>query len=243
MALRVTKSAAEVVTLLNPVLRVTKSAIEVVTGIPSEGSGTIADPVYAFPNVFPDSIEWRLFSNEEVTASPYSLIKQVLARGPQIWSVRLSFNRRADSERALLQSFLMRVRGQRYAFTLRDHGYVRRGTGDGTPLVMGGGQTGVSIVTDGWTASAVGVLLAGDLVQIRNQLCRVVDDVSADAGGIATIVVQPSIRIAPNDNLAIVTAVPLGLFRISTPDVGWSQNPGIFSDIEIQCTEEVEVVL
>lgn len=240
MALRVTKTAVEVVTRVNPNLRVTKTAIEVLTGAPGGGSGIIVDPVYTFPAVFPTSSEWTFASNARVSVSPISQYVQTAKRGPERWLVRLSFLNRSGANRAALQSFLTKVNGRRFAFTLRDHSYTRRGSGAGTPLVKGGGQTGDELLTDGWTASAAGVLLAGDLLQVRNQLVMTTEDVNADAGGNATIKVRPSIRYAPDDNSAIETATPLGRFRLASPEVSWSQGPGpIFSDFIFACEEDV----
>lgn len=42
------------------------------------------------------------------------------------------------------------------------------GVATGTPLVNGAGQTGASLVTDGWTNSTTGILKAGDVFTIAN---------------------------------------------------------------------------
>jgi len=97
----------------------------------------------------------------------------------------------------------------------------------GTPLTNGAGQTGANIVTDGWTASAALRLNQGDVIQIAgvNQISvqeredlGVLQDfvatapVSSDAGGNATIPIDPPIVVsgsgqtvsaAPADGAAI----------------------------------------
>lgn len=77
----------------------------------------------------------------------------------------------------------------------------------GTPLTMGAGQTGNSLVTDGWTAAAAQRLAKGDVITIAgvnavNPQNRqdtgslrqfvVTSDVSSDGAGVATIPVSPA---------------------------------------------------
>lgn len=97
----------------------------------------------------------------------------------------------------------------------------------GTPLVNGASQTGASLITDGWTASAASRLKKGDVITITGvyavnpvsgdtlqdlQQFVVTADVSSDGSGNATIGIYPSIvtsgatktvSAAPTDNAAI----------------------------------------
>lgn len=159
---------------------------------------------------------------------------------PDHWALTISVDRRTSAERAAVQAFLLKLSAGDHNATIQDHSYVRRGSGSGTPLIKGAGQTGNSIITDGWTNSATGVLLEGDLIQIRNQLVMVTADVNANGSGEATISVVPAIRIAPSDNSAIVTGTPVGTWKLVAPEVGWGQGPGpIFSDFVIDLVEDV----
>lgn len=49
---------------------------------------------------------------------------------------------------------------------LPNYAYKIQGSGSGSPVVDGASQTGNSIVTSGWTASASNVLMAGDMIQV-----------------------------------------------------------------------------
>ncbi len=79
----------------------------------------------------------------------------------------------------------------------------------GTPLTNGAGQTGSSLVTDGWTGSITGLLNQGDVFTIagvyeinpqnysttgRLQRFVVQSDTNSDAGGNATISISPAIN-------------------------------------------------
>lgn len=108
----------------------------------------------------------------------------------------------------------------------------------GTPLVNGAAQTGSSLITDGWTASAANRLKKGDVFTIAsvygvNPQSRqstgelrqfvVTADVASDGSGNATIPIWPPITIsgayqtvtaAPADNAALT---PVGAADTSTP--------------------------
>lgn len=111
----------------------------------------------------------------------------------------------------------------------------------GTPLINGAGQTGASLITDGWTAAAANRLKKGDIFTVAGvygvnpqsrqsygdlQQFVVTDDVASDGAGNATIPISPSIITAgafqtvdsvPADNAAITvlgaasTASPQGM--------------------------------
>lgn len=108
----------------------------------------------------------------------------------------------------------------------------------GTPLVNGGSQTGASLVTDGWTASAAPRLKQGDIFTIAGVLAVnpvtkqstgslqqfvVTADVSSDGSGNATIPIYPSIVTSgstqtvfagPADNAALTV---VGAASTATP--------------------------
>lgn len=69
------------------------------------------------------------------------------------------------------------------------------------PHVDGGGQTGEDLNTAGWESSTSGVLRAGDFIRIGDQtlMHKVLNDVSSDAAGSATLRLNPLVRTAPFD--------------------------------------------
>lgn len=97
----------------------------------------------------------------------------------------------------------------------------------GTPLVNGASQSGASLITDGWTASAANRLKAGDVFTIASvnkvnpitkqdtgvlQQFVVISDAASDGSGNCTISISPSIvasgslqnvSAAPADNAAL----------------------------------------
>jgi P22 coat protein - gene protein 5 len=96
------------------------------------------------------------------------------------------------------------------------------GTCTGTPLTNGTNQTGSSIITNGWTASAA-ILKQGDIIEFAtvnavNPMTRalygglrhfvVTADVSADGSGNATIPIYPPVIPAPAQFATTDVAVP-----------------------------------
>ena len=194
---------------------------------------------YAWPSITPTRTRLTYRSGVALFQARSGAV-QKQQQMPDHWALVLECDNLTGAARAALQAFLLKISAGDHNFTVQDHSYTRRGSGSGTPLIKGAAQTGNSIATDGWTNSATGVLLAGDLVQIRNQLVMVLADVNANGSGEATLSVVPAVRIAPADNSAIVTATPTGIFKLTSPEVGWSQGPGpVFSGFVADAIEDV----
>lgn len=84
------------------------------------------------------------------------------------------------------------------------------GVGTGTPKIIGGGQTGSTLLTDGWTNSTTGILKAGDIFTIDDvysvnpasyqstgmlqQFVVVADANSGASTGPATLTISPAIN-------------------------------------------------
>lgn len=136
----------------------------------------------------------------------------------------------------------------------------------GTPLVNGADQTGSSLVTDGWTASAASRLKKGDIFTIADvyainpqnyrsttqlQQFVVTADVSSDGSGNATIPIYPS--LSASGAYATVSALPannaaltiLGAANTITPQ-GMGFHPEAFimasADLVMPNTGKAEMV-
>lgn len=156
------------------------------------------------------------------------------------WRLILELDQLTRVERAVLQAFAIELLSGDHNFTMQDYSYVRRGTGAGAPLVNGVNQTGPSIITDGWTPSSAGVLLAGDQVQLGLQLCLVTADVSSNGSGQATIPVRPAVRKVLSDNASINTSAPLGRWKVVDTDFAWETMGGkVRSNFVIECVEDM----
>jgi len=119
-------------------------------------------------------------------------------------------------EAEAFNAFLLGLMGQRGTFYLGDPlGKTARGKATGTPLVNGAGQTGNTLITDGWTPSITGILLAGDYIEINSRLHKVLVDANSDGSGNATLEIWPRLAVSPGDNQFINTYNCVGIFRLS----------------------------
>lgn len=107
-----------------------------------------------------------------------------------------------------------------------------RGIATGTPKIDGGGQTGDSIITDGWTPSVNGILKKGDWIQLgsltSSRLYMMTADVNSNGTGHATLPIKPGVRMPTIDNSDIIVHSARGVFRRDSNDVGWAVKPGKF---------------
>ena len=120
------------------------------------------------------------------------------------------------------------LRGLQGTFSMGDPIYsgTPRGTAGGTPLVNGASQTGNSLITDGWSASAT--FLKGDYFGLGGYLYMSTTDVTADGGGNATLVFEPTLRASPSNNDALDITSPTTTFRLLTDEAVWDEQPGPF---------------
>src|SRR5262249_47491531 len=138
--------------------------------------------------------------------------------------------------------FLLALNGPFNNFLMGDPiGKTPRGPASGTPLVNGGGQTGSTLVTDGWAPSITGILKAGDYIQIVQRLHKVLTDTNSDGSGNATLDIWPSLRDAgPADNTTIITTNTVGLFRLADNNYTvWSSDADKILEMGFSAVEDI----
>lgn len=188
------------------------------------------------------SVTWRMLDAVGLGESPYTFSQEVYEHPGKRWAVevQLAPMQRADAEQWI--AFLAMLRGRRGTFLLGDTlGATPRGIATGTPLVKGAGQTGGTLLTDGWTISQTGILKAGDWVQLGSgssaRLHKVLQDANSNGAGEATLELWPGPRSAPADNAPLTVTNAQGLFRLASNergfDIGLAQIYGMgFSAVE-----------
>lgn len=189
---------------------------------------TITYPL-TFPTVIrPADTKWSMPNADGMAQSPFSFTQQVYLFPGAMWSVDVTMPamRRAKAEQFI--AFMASLRGRYGTFLLGDYdGRTPRGIATGTPLVKGASQVGISLITDGWTASKTGILLAGDYIQLGSGLTtrmyKNLTDANSDGTGTATLDIWPPLRGSPADNAAIATLNCMTVMRLATVP-GWDSN-------------------
>lgn len=182
------------------------------------------------------SVDFTAHEIVAVNTSPWSGQTQTYDWGQAFLSATVTLATLTRAQAAAWVAALMACRGPLNVFVLGDPSQTAPfGTAGGTPVVNGVGQSGFSLVTKGWPASASAVLRPGDYLSILSspvnvgdtsvpRLYRVTAQVASDSGGNATIPIWPPLRESPANGAAITLNNPHGLFRRAKTEQKWNVN-------------------
>lgn len=184
---------------------------------------------------------WKPQAAVGVSRSPYSGVTRTFDFDGRWWvfTVRLPAMQ-ADQARDWEGFFLDLNQTERTFFFGDPAKTVARGVATGTPLVNGAGQTGQSLVTDGWSNSVTNILRRGDHVAIENSLYEITADVNSNGSGQATLSVWPALRGPHADNAAIDVTAPQGIFRLLKPVESEVAEALIWDGLEFDVVEDVQ---
>lgn len=148
--------------------------------------------------------------------SPFTGTSQTQDWGGEWWVYEIDFATMSRADGKILSAFFAKLGGKRTPFLFVDP-WIKNPSGLGTPLVNGGGQTGNSLVTDGWSAAG---LKTGDFFSLGADVTTRLYHVTADVvpvAGAATVQFVPALRSPPADNAPLVVASPPVLLRLDSP--------------------------
>ena len=178
------------------------------------------------------------------SVSPFTGQQQVYKHQGQWWEAEVSLPpmKRADAEQVV--AFLLSLNGMYGTFLLGDPANTTlRGVGTGTPVVYGAGQTGSTLITDGWTPSTTGIVKAGDWIQLGSgsatKLHKVLVDANSDLSGVASLEIFPNLRSSPADNSQVTKSSTKGIWRLSSNEVNWSIDEASIYGITFACMEAI----
>ena len=201
----------------------------------------------SYPVTFPasigvSSINIRAKTVVGVSSSPFTGQQQVYKHQGQWWEAEVSLPPMKRDEAEQVVAFLIKMNGQYGTFLMGDFlSTAPRGIGTGTPLVNGASQAGDELVTDGWTVSTTGILKAGDWIQLGSAstatLHKVLDDVTSDGSGNATLNIFPNLRSSPGDNAAITISSPKGRWRLASNETDYAIDNASIYGMTFACIE------
>ena len=201
----------------------------------------------SYPVTFPasigvSSINIRAKTVVGVSSSPFTGQQQVYKHQGQWWEAEVSLPPMKRDEAEQVVSFLIKMNGQYGTFLMGDFlSTAPRGIGTGTPLVNGASQAGDELVTDGWTVSTTGILKAGDWIQLSSAstatLHKVLDDVTSDASGNATLNIFPNLRSSPDDNAIVTISSPKGRWRLASNETDYAIDNASIYGMTFACIE------
>ena len=196
---------------------------------------------YAMPTtISPKSARFGLVTNTRSFVSPLSGAVQTTAMSGARWTATYSYPPMTHAEAGEFLAFLISLQGSENRFNAWDPLHKlkgNRGTPTGTPLVDGASQTGVTLATDGWSAST-NVLKKGDYFVVNNELKMVTADETSDGSGDVTLNFEPALRASPSNNAALtISSCTAVMMLVDDNQTMWDQtsieNYGLtFSGIE-----------
>jgi hypothetical protein len=171
------------------------------------------------PLTLVSSLERRLVTTTAVATSPFTGTEQVQDWGGEWWEYGFEMARMNGRDGRRLSAFLTALGGPRGRFLFRDP-TIRQPGFSFTPIVVGGLQTGATLVTSGWPASSTS-LFAGDFFSLgsdhQTRLYQLTSDVISNAAGLASLSFVPRLRASPADGAALQIAAPAVLLRLTAP--------------------------
>jgi len=152
--------------------------------------------------------------------SPFTKASQSFEHPGKLWQMVVELNPLSRAAAQPWVAFLTSLRGRYGTFTMGDPSAATpRGPAGGTPRVSTSSQTGLTLVTYGWTGSATGVLLAGDYVQLNDgaspRLYKNIADVNTTSGGVATLDLWPTLRSPPNSGATIIVNSCVSVWQLT----------------------------
>jgi len=162
-----------------------------------------------------------------VSESPFTFEQQVQEHAGSVWefsakTYAMSYDRVNDYADQF-ESFLRALNGRVGTFLFSPPGRYRNSSGaiygtSAQPKVNLGGQIGRYLGIKDLPVSTTNVFRAGDMVQIgqdlQARLYQILEDVTSDEAGLATLSLAPKIMTPYNDNDLITYNNPHGLWRL-----------------------------
>lgn len=139
----------------------------------------------------------------------------------------------SEAEMLPWRAFLLACNGQANSFRIEIADAQQ--TSATSVLVNGGGQSGLTLNTDGWPTSGT-VLKAGQIITVGDQPIVLAADAVA-SGGAAALSLSRVLRASPADNAPVEVRLPTALMAMEKDDVPWSAMRGQMYGLSFTCEE------
>lgn len=229
---------------------------------------------YTWPsNIYPSRSTLQWMDNSAKFVSPLSGATRTVNRPGGRWRLTMQFQARRPDEMQRLEAFLYRLEGSTHRATIPDYAYERQGTGGGVSAspqsiirVDGAGQTGRTLLTDGWAAGEL-VLKAGDRVTVNGQMLVLAEDCYSsgspgdqylrdEAGnilydesspqqpiliqtGVTPLILTNSLRSSPADNALVEVLQPVATYMLAER-FEIAAEPGVIKALECIFEEAID---
>lgn len=186
---------------------------------------------------------WTLKRATAMSESPFTGQQQVFDYGYALWTATLTLPPMMREQAANWEAFMMKLHGRKGTFLLGDPDAKTIQGGANTSATLNGaisvGDFTISINTN--NANMTNLFKAGDYIQIGTagaaKLYMIVDNATSNSSGIASVNIEPAIKVAASDAAAVDYTAAQGVFRMDSADLGWDTNEVSRYGITFSCTE------
>lgn len=191
--------------------------------------------VYNWPlDLAPSTFGIKLKTNKKGFTSPFNNSTQDAYYPGAQWKVTMTFTNQDDYEARLLETCLHQLElGGR----LRVPDFGRPGVNRTGITVFGSGQTGATLVTQGWPVNTIKVMLRGDYFEVGDELKILLEDVNSDAAGRATFKFSPWLRNSYPSGTTVTVKNPCGYFKLPNDENGVERAPGFVNGVTVELLE------
>lgn len=185
------------------------------------------------------SMSMRLRRASAMTESTFTLQQQVFQYSGAVWEAEITLPPMSYAEAKEWQAFILSLRGMSGTFLMGNPLDVSA-TGTATSVTLNG-QADIRDTSVAVTSSTGATLKAGDVFQLGSgsdsHLYTVINDVTFDGSGHATIDVEPPLRLTHASGTTLDFTLPKGAWRLSANDIGWDINTASKYGFTIPCIE------
>lgn len=169
------------------------------------------------------SILWRMDTNHGRAESAFSGITQTQRGQLERWAFTMAIRRLSRQEMQIAQGFFLMLEGPLNLFRMADPAALAPlGVCSGYPVLNATAAAGSrTLSVSGFTPNTAGQLLAGDWIQIGDQLSKVRTTTGSNALGIATLDIWPKVMREVPSGTPVLTRPARGLFRFTTQLPEW----------------------
>jgi hypothetical protein len=169
----------------------------------------------AFPTVSISQYRLELDQNKATFQSSFTRQRQTVPVAGGIgdrWAGFVKTRPLKNPQALTAMNFLMKV-GVYGRFTMLHPNYSGAASGESIGLVKGAGQSGKSLLIDGFTPSTL-ILQAGEWFQVRDEFKRVTANATSNGAGEITVFFEPTLRVSPADNDPVDLSSPVLLCEL-----------------------------
>jgi hypothetical protein len=199
---------------------------------------------FAFPTLSlaaPSRAEWGLKSNTQVFTSPLNGSVQTMELMGARWTGSFSWDTLQEADAALLQAFLVKLRGQANRFTLWPyHRPQPRGTIALASVTVSGAVAQLAATLNLAACGAGATLKAGDYFAVAGELKMATADFTANGAGLmSSVTFEPPVRAVAGfaNGAAVTTSYPTATFIVNDPHAKWQTRAPIITDVPFDFTE------